>query len=94
MVNAPGRAFWKQNGSGSGAEGASIEALDAPMGWGCWGGTVPSTLGGAVPCPEIFHFRSSKSLVLLHFECYYCKFVYDGWVALGRCFWLDSSGKQ
>ena len=53
-------------------------SIDAPRGLGCGEGSG----AGAVP------------LVLLHFECYFCKFVYDGWVALGRSLWLNCSVKQ
>jgi len=36
------------------------------------------------PSPDFFpSFWSSKSLVLLHYVCGFCQFVYDGWVALG-----------
>jgi len=76
-------AFWKQTGGGTSAEGASIIEAPSAEGGGCGEG-VPLTTGvrvwgGLCHLPrKIFYFWSSKSLVLLHFECYFCKFVYDG----------------
>jgi len=49
---------------------------------------------GCAPSAEKNHFWSSKSLVLVHFDYYFCKFVYDRLVALGRSFWLNCLGKQ
>ena len=78
--------FWKQK-----AKGASIEAPKTPRG-GVGRRCPPPHLERGPP-QKHFSFWSSKSLVLLHFECYFCKFVYDGWVALGRSFWLNCPGK-
>jgi len=68
-------------------------------GGGVWGGVSLSpprdgSEEGAVPPQIFFSFWSLKSLVLLHFECNFCKFVYDGWVASGQSFWFNCSGKQ
>ena len=59
--------------------------------------TTPHPLRRAMGTPPLGRrnfFCSSKSLVLLHSQCNFCKFIYDGWVALGRSFWLNFSGKQ
>jgi len=53
--------FFKQKGGGTSAEGVSIEA---PRERGVGRGQIPSS--------EIFfHFGTPKSLLLLHFECYF-----------------------
>ena len=45
--------------------------------------------------PEFFfHFLELKIASLAAFLVPFCKFVYDAWVALGRSFWLNCSGKQ